>query len=89
MAGQEYIFNPCARPDKRLHTGLDPEVGSSLDYEYSVTQSPPGGYCDVKWWDGRLVSRASTKARNKVKAVSGAERGATPVFLTFPVFWDP
>ena len=34
------------------HPVLDPEVGSSLEYEYSVTQSPPGDYIYVKGWDG-------------------------------------
>ena len=37
------------------HTGLDPEVGSSLEYNYSVTQFPPGDYIYVKWWDGGPV----------------------------------
>ena len=36
MAGLEYLLNPCARLDERLHPGLDPYVGSSLDDEYSV-----------------------------------------------------
>ena len=35
--------------------GLDPEVGSSLEYEYSVTQWLLGDYIYVKWWDGGLV----------------------------------
>ena len=34
-----------------LHPGLDPEMVSSLEYKYSVTQSPPGDYIYVKWWD--------------------------------------
>ena len=34
------------------HPRLDPEVGSSLKYKYSVTQSRPGDYIYVKWWDG-------------------------------------
>ena len=37
LGGLEYLLNPCARLDARLHPGLDPEVGSSLDDEYSVT----------------------------------------------------
>ena len=37
LAGLEYLLNPCARLDARLHPGLDLEVESSLDEEYSVT----------------------------------------------------
>ena len=37
MTGKEYLLNPCAKLDSRLHTGLDPEVVSIIDYEYSVT----------------------------------------------------
>ena len=33
------------------HPGLDQEVGSILEWEYSVAQSPPGDYIYVKWWD--------------------------------------
>ena len=39
------------------YPGLDPEVGSSLEYEYIVTQSPSGEYIYVKWWDDGMVSR--------------------------------
>ena len=49
LEGDEYLLNPCKRLDTRLHLGLDSGVGSSLEYEYSVTQSPPGDYCYVKW----------------------------------------
>ena len=37
MAGLEYLLNPCKRLDARLHLILNPEVGSSLDDDYSVT----------------------------------------------------
>ena len=33
----EYLLNTCAKLDTRLHPVLDPEVGSILVYEYSVT----------------------------------------------------
>ena len=36
MGGLEYLLNLCARQDARVHPGMDPEVGSSLDDEYSV-----------------------------------------------------
>ena len=52
LAGEESLLNPCTQLDTRLHPGLDPEVGSSLDDEYSVTESPPVYYCHVKWWYG-------------------------------------
>ena len=38
LGGLESLLNPCARLDARLHPGLDPEVGTSLDDEYSVTR---------------------------------------------------
>ena len=36
--GLEYLLNPCARLDTRLHPVLEPVVGSSLEYECSVTR---------------------------------------------------
>ena len=66
LGGLEYLLKPYARLDERMHTVLDPEVGSSLDDKYSVTQSLPGDYYYVKWWDGGTIPRARTKkARNK------------------------
>ena len=44
LGGLGYLLNPCARLDARLY----PEVGSILDDDYSVTQSPPGDYYYVK-----------------------------------------
>ena len=40
------------------HPGMEPEVVSSLEYKHSVTQSPPGDYIYVKWWDDGPVLRA-------------------------------
>ena len=52
LGGLESLLNPCARLDTQLHMGLDlaldPGVGFSLEYECSVTQSPPGRYFYVK-----------------------------------------
>ena len=56
LGGLEYLLNPCARLDTQLHLGLDPEVGSSLDDKYSLTQSPPDDYYYVKWWDGGQIT---------------------------------
>ena len=42
--GLEYLINPYVRLDTRMHLGLDPVVGSSLEYKCSVTQSPLGDY---------------------------------------------
>ena len=33
LGGLESLLNPCARLDTGLHPGLDPGVGSSLEYE--------------------------------------------------------
>ena len=50
------------------YPGLDPEVGSSLEYKYSVTQSPSGDYIYVKWWAGWLVfSSLAVKALSVYK----------------------
>ena len=52
LSGLEYLLNPCTRLDTRLYMGLDPGldpgVGFSLEYECSVTQSPPGDYFYIK-----------------------------------------
>ena len=37
------------------HPGLDPEMVSSLEYEYIVTQLKPCDYIYVKWGDGGPV----------------------------------
>ena len=37
LEGLEYLFIPYVQLDARLHPGLYPEVGSSLDDKYSVT----------------------------------------------------
>ena len=56
-----------------MNPGLEPEVGYSLDYEYSVAQSPQGGYFYVKWWDDGPISRADPrKAKKSVRTSTGA-----------------
>ena len=45
---------------------MHPEVGSSLDNEYSVTQSLLGNYRYVKWWYYGLVLQAKLKKLTKV-----------------------
>ena len=42
----ESLLNPCTRPDVRLHPGLDPEGGSSIDGDYSVACVAPA----VAWY---------------------------------------
>ena len=71
MAGLKYLFNPCARLDARLHTGLDPEVVPRLDDKYSVTQSQTGDYCYAKWWDGGPIREPEPRRREKMEAASG------------------
>ena len=63
--GVESLLNACARLDAQLRLVLDLEVGSRLDYEYSVTQLTPGDYCCVKWWDDGPVSRAGPRKSEK------------------------
>ena len=40
-------------------------MGSSLEYDCSVIQSPPGDYLYVKWRDGGPVLRAEQRKVNK------------------------
>ena len=61
MGVLESLLNPFARLDTQLRPGLDPGVGSSLQYEYSVIQSPPVDYCYFKWWDGGPILRAEPR----------------------------
>ena len=63
--GFKSLLNPCTRLDELLHPELYPEVGSILDDKYSVTQSLPGYYCYVKWWDGGPILWSWTKARDE------------------------
>ena len=49
------------------HPVMDPEVGPSLEYEYIVTQLPPGGYIYVKCWSGGLFFQAMPSRANKSK----------------------
>ena len=69
------------------HPVLDPEVGSRLEYEYSVTQLLPGNYIYVKWWDGGPVFASySVKANCDLKhGFLGAERRRSTCFRS-PVF---
>ena len=77
----ESLLNPYARLDARLHPGLDSEVGSSLDEEYSVTQLLPGDYYYVKWWGGGPIPLSNTKEEmTKVKDASGTKRRNSRVF---------
>ena len=72
-----------------MYPGLDPGVEFSLEYEYSVTQSPPGDHCYVKWWDSGPISRAEPRRKDKSGNTRVASKDASPVFRTFPVFLVP
>ena len=87
LGGLESIINPCAR----LHPGLGPGVGSSLEYECSVTQSPPVDYCYVKWCDGGPISRAEPiqGERPKVETLEWRLKAPLPCFRISPYFWFP
>ena len=43
LGGLEYLLNPYAQLDARLHPGLDPGVIYSFEYKYIVTRlaAPP------------------------------------------------
>ena len=52
---------------------------SSLEYECSVTQSLPGDYIYVKWWDGGPVfASLSEKANSKWKKFPGTKSKRSP-----------
>ena len=70
------------------HLGLDSEVRSSLEDEYSVTQSLPGYYIVVKWWGAGLFLRAllSQKIQAKVLNPSFAPKGASLNFFFSGLF---
>ena len=80
------LLNPCARLDTRLHPGLepvlDPGLGVSLEYECSVTQSPPGDYLSVKCWDGALILRVEP-IRGKRTKLETLKWGLKALFLCF------
>ena len=87
--GVESLLNPCARLDTWLHTGMDPGLGSSLEYKYSVTQFSPGYYCYVKWWDGGPIFWAKPRQKDESGNIWVAPKGATPMFPDFPIFLNP
>ena len=69
----------------QLHPLLEPEVGSSLEYEYSVTKSPLGGYSYVKWWYVGPILRANP-CEEESENSRVVPKGATPMFPSFPIF---
>ena len=89
MGGLESLLNPCARLDTQLHPVLDPGVRSSLEYEYSVTQSSPGDYCYVKWWCSRLILQANPRQKGQSGNTQVAPKDTTPVFPDSPKFLVP
>ena len=89
LGGLEYLINSCARLDTRLNLRLDPGVVSSLEYEYSVTQSPPGDYRYVKWWDGGPILQADPRQKDESGSTWVAPISAKFMFPTFPEFLVP
>ena len=75
-----------------MYPGLDPELGSSLEYEYSVTQLPPGDYRYVKWWDGGPILRAGQRQKEEIGTTWVVPKGDTlmlpaiPIVLVYPTF---
>ena len=68
LGGLESLPKPSTRLDTQLHPvvdpSLDPGVGFSLEYECSVTQSPPGRYFYFK---GETVGRFFEPSQAKAK----------------------
>ena len=64
-------------------------MGSSLEYDYSVTQLLPGDYRYVKWWEGGPILRAELRQKDESGNTQVVPKGATPVFPSFPVFLVP
>ena len=61
LGGLEYLLNSCTRLDPRLHLGLDPEMGSSLDNNYSVTRVAT----EVAWYSPCVMwSRVGASGRS-------------------------
>ena len=90
--GESYFLNPahnwihdCIRD---WHLGLEPEVGSSLEYEYSVTQLPPGDYIYVKWWeDGPgFAILAMPESQSGVETSSWRQKVQVLFFPFSPIF---
>ena len=75
--------------DTRLRMGLDPGVGSRLEYEYSVTHSPPGGYCYVNVSEGGPILRAELRRKEKCGNTRVAPKVTTFVFPNFPILLVP
>ena len=61
MAGLEPLLNPCVRLDAGIHPGMDLEMGSSLDDEYSVTHVAT----EVAWYSPCVMwSRGGANGTN-------------------------
>ena len=71
------------------HLGLELEVGSSLEYEYSVTQFLPGYYIYVKRWDGGPVLRSVPSQEIQTKVINHylMPKGTSIRFSPSPYFW--
>ena len=57
----ESLLNPCTQLDSRLHTVLDPEVGSSPEHKYSVNRvaAKAAWYSPfVRWSRGGAITKS-------------------------------
>ena len=71
------------------HMGLDLGVASSLEYKYSVTESPPGDFVYVKWWDGGPgFCEPCCESLLRVKHGFLAPISAGPCAFTLLFFWS-
>ena len=64
-------------------------MGYSLEYEYSVSQLPPGDYRYVKWWDGGPILRARPRQKDESENTRVAYISAKPIFPSFLIFVVP
>ena len=64
-------------------------MGSICDYEYSVTQSMPGDYCYVKWWDGGPIPRAELRGEDKSGKLEWRLKALPSCLQISPYFWFP
>ena len=93
LGGLEFLPNPCARLDTRLHPGLDlgldPGVGFSLECKCNVPNRRQGIISMLRvgrWAD--FASRAEPRQEVEVETQEW-RLGAIPVSPSFPVFWAP
>ena len=81
LQGKILFLTLCAQLDTQMHPGIEPEVGFIIEYEYSVTQFPPGDYFYAKgWYGGSVLLAEPRKSENSAKTLTGASRHRYRIF---------